>query len=291
MNALTTGSGEIGDLTRQLSDVTRLLRKKRLNRASLVKVVGEGESHKIVEESMLAAKSALARIFADAGLPIIYKVHSIPGRPERRMFIAQVRNAGIPARMKDFTDPERFCALLGCLRDVGANRLLSQILDAYLARARYDTHNSGHMGLRLAAYMEIKALRNYAGLLNQRQAAQLLSGEPALNLHSMRRESNEINRKNRVYADNTFKLISLERIEEGLERQGQAFEAVVARVSGSGVYLDIPGLERSGLLQGFASSREPETTGQLFKTGDKLRVIQCGFDPKRDRFVFKLEVV
>ena len=49
-------------------------------------------AHRIVEEFMLAANEAVARLFGARELPTIYRVHGVPGRGEARSFLALARD-------------------------------------------------------------------------------------------------------------------------------------------------------------------------------------------------------
>jgi hypothetical protein len=268
-----------------LREATFALRQKRLARAGFIKFKSEGESYIIVEECMLAAKAIIAATFQSAGVPILFKVHAPPGRFQRKRFIREIKNIGVRARKKDFTDPLKFRSILTTLRELGEMKLFHKILDAYLKRARYDIENHGHHGLGLDAYTEIKGLRNYAGLLNQRQAAYLLCGSTPLAESDLRKYQYKINRKHRIYHDNVIRLITFEMLQEKLAMLGHIFSGEIASVHADGMLINVPGFRSQGLipvqmLNGLSQINDKDASGAV------VLVTLVGYDPLCKRFIF-----
>lgn len=240
---------------------------------------GAGRAGRMVEQAMIAAKEHIARFFERHGAPVIYKVHTEP-RPELvQGLLDDMARSGIEASAEDLKDSARFARFMSCLYEQGHSAQFYRLLDLFQTRSHYSLRNAGHSGLGLGAYVEIKGLRNYAGLINQRQAAHLLSGEPAVPLHELRTIERQLNRKKHTMDDVTFRLITLEKIASKLEKAGMLFEGRLIKKNGEGTWVSVPGLTGRGLLLGNA----PDITSG----GDEgFPVKFLGYRPGSKEYVF-----
>ena len=127
------------------------------------------DSHRLIEELMIAANVAAAGALEAKGMPCMYRVHDRPDTAKLDSLREFMRGRGIALPRGGAVRPDtfnRFLALLDDPRDVGVASLM--ILRAQ-AQAEYSPRNIGHFGLGLVRYAHFTSpIRRYADLLVHR---------------------------------------------------------------------------------------------------------------------------
>ncbi|MCS6932012.1 MAG: ribonuclease R [Acetobacteraceae bacterium] len=127
------------------------------------------ESHRLIEEFMVAANVAAAEELERHGAPCMYRVHDRPSdaRLEAlRQFLAAFDLSLPPA---DLLKPRHFAAILGRVRGRPEERLVNEMILRGQSQAAYAPDNIGHFGLALPRYAHFTSpIRRYADLLVHR---------------------------------------------------------------------------------------------------------------------------
>ena len=127
------------------------------------------DSHRLIEELMIAANVAAASALEAKHAPCMYRVHDRPDTKKLETLREFMRSRGIALPRGGAVRPDtfnRFLALLEDPRDVGVAGLM--ILRAQ-AQAEYSPRNIGHFGLGLVRYAHFTSpIRRYADLLVHR---------------------------------------------------------------------------------------------------------------------------
>ena len=127
------------------------------------------DSHRLIEELMIAANVAAASALEAKGMPCMYRVHDRPDTAKLDTLREFMRSRGIALPRGGAVRPDtfnRFLALLEDPRDVGVASLM--ILRTQ-AQAEYSPRNIGHFGLGLVRYAHFTSpIRRYADLLVHR---------------------------------------------------------------------------------------------------------------------------
>ena len=127
------------------------------------------DSHRLIEELMIAANVAAANALEAKRMPCMYRVHDRPDTAKLEVLREFLRSRGIALPRSGAVRPDgfnRFLALLENPRDVGIASLM--ILRAQ-AKAAYSPRNTGHYGLGLVRYAHFTSpIRRYADLLVHR---------------------------------------------------------------------------------------------------------------------------
>ena len=127
------------------------------------------DSHRLIEELMIAANVATASALEARHSPCMYRVHDRPDSAKLEVLREFLRARGIAVPRSGAIRPDafnRFLALLENPRDVGIASLM--ILRAQ-AQAAYSPRNIGHYGLGLVRYAHFTSpIRRYADLLVHR---------------------------------------------------------------------------------------------------------------------------
>lgn len=139
----------------------------------------EPAAHILVEELMIAANEAVARLLADRRLPALFRVHERPEPQSIERLTARLAGLDVPTPpVPEHLTPSQAARLAaeisGRVADYTANRRRGQeaysamVLQA-LKRARYDPANLGHAGLASSAYCHFTSpIRRYPDLLCHR---------------------------------------------------------------------------------------------------------------------------
>jgi ribonuclease R len=185
-------AAELSDLQtwiRQLWELASRLRRERMAGGSLdldmpetkVFVDAEGfadrlekiehdESHQLIEEFMLAANEAVARLTRREKLPSIYRVHDDPDGEKLNELRQQLVTHGI--HVADLSDRKELIKLLALLADHPQGYTLRTQLLRSLKKACYRSSPDGHFGLNKNDYTHFTSpIRRYSDLVVHRVLA------------------------------------------------------------------------------------------------------------------------
>jgi ribonuclease R len=137
------------------------------------------ESHRLIEQLMIAANEAVARHLAQGNVPCLYRVHERPDPEWIRGLVDQLHSLGVPTPpVPDPLLPAQAADLVGQisrlldahLRRAGHGRIaLSSLLLRSLKQAYYSPTNVGHAGLHSACYCHFTSpIRRYPDLVCHR---------------------------------------------------------------------------------------------------------------------------
>jgi ribonuclease R len=139
----------------------------------------EPESHALVEELMIAANEAVARLLASRRRAALYRVHERPDPQSISLLLAKLADLEVPTPPAPETlSPSQAAALAGAISDRvtayvessgrGREAFPALVLRA-LKQARYDPQNLGHSGLASGAYCHFTSpIRRYPDLVVHR---------------------------------------------------------------------------------------------------------------------------
>ncbi len=246
-------------------------------------------THTIIEMFMVEANEAVARTFADLGVPLLRRIHPEPGaadRDELRQF-ARVAGYNIPA------NPSRkeLQNLLEAVRGKPAARAVHLAILKTLTKAEYSPQLIGHFALASEHYAHFTSpIRRYPDLTVHRVLDALLAAHPddkALpNSQKMRKKlANRIKQDGRCLDEE--KLVELgrhcsatERNAEAAERElrdllvmqmlnekhvGDMFSGTVTGVTGFGVFVQIDKYLVEGLIK---TTDLPGARGERWKLNE-----------------------
>ena len=138
-----------------------------------------GEAERMIEQFMIAANVAAARLAKRAQLPFVYRVHESPD-PEALERVAKLlRVLGIhTAALGGDPSPAEVDAVLTEVKDSPFEEIVSNVLLRAMAKARYDSNPLGHYGLALDDYCHFTSpIRRYPDSFIHRVLSAYVSGE------------------------------------------------------------------------------------------------------------------
>lgn len=127
------------------------------------------DSHRLIEEFMVAANVAAAEELERHGAPCMYRVHDRPSDAKLeglRQFLSSFDLSLPPA---DLLKPRHFAAILARVKGRPEERLVHEAILRGQSQAAYSPDNIGHFGLALPRYAHFTSpIRRYADLLVHR---------------------------------------------------------------------------------------------------------------------------
>jgi ribonuclease R len=126
-------------------------------------------AYNLIEEFMLAANEAVARVATNARLPVIYRVHDRPDEARLEHFAAVADLLGLPVTPEELRRPRRVQKLIQRMAGHPSAEPLQMLLLRSMAQAEYDTANIGHFALASSSYLHFTSpIRRYPDLVNHR---------------------------------------------------------------------------------------------------------------------------
>ncbi len=127
------------------------------------------DSHRLVEDCMLAANEWIGRRCQEREIPVLYRVHAPPDPPKLEAWAQRVAALGLEAGGKASTDQHYIQAMMTQAQGRPDAFLLEKLLLRAMMRAEYAPGNIGHFGLACAHYLHFTSpIRRYPDLLVHR---------------------------------------------------------------------------------------------------------------------------
>lgn len=132
------------------------------------------DSHRLIEEYMIAANVAAAETLEKVGYPCMYRVHDRPDEARLESLREFLDSLGLNLPRGQVIRSRNFADLLTKVADRPEARLVNETVLRSQAQAIYSPDNLGHFGLALLRYAHFTSpIRRYADLLVHRA---LISG-------------------------------------------------------------------------------------------------------------------
>lgn len=219
------------------------------------------DSHRLIEEFMIAANVAAARALSAKDYPCLYRIHDTPDH----MRVANLREVlkklsyTFPKTMTPL--PQHFNGLLAQTIETPQQRLIHDLVLRTQAQARYSPINIGHYGLGLKHYCHFTSpIRRYADLIVHRALIDALGlgneGDHAVlkQRPQLTRIGDHISTTERTAATaerDVFKKFAAASLLPAL---GQVLPAVIVGVTRSGVFVEINSSGAEGFISKTAFS-------------------------------------
>jgi len=248
------------------------------------------ESHRLVEEFMLAANRAVALEVFRKAQPFLYRVHDKPDLEKLEAFSYMMERLGYKFAVSKTMRPIQFARFLDQVKNAPEADLINELLLRSMSKAVYQRENIGHFGLAFSHYTHFTSpIRRYPDLLVHRLLRKLEGGHYPVSF-AKRVES---------VIDNVGKHCSeTERMAEVAEREavrvkqvaymadhlGDEYTGVISGVLSFGFFVRLDRLGVEGLVRvssiddDFYRYDEPNyrlvgsRTKRIYRLGDPVRV-------------------
>jgi ribonuclease R len=247
------------------------------------------DAHRLIEECMLAANVAAARLFERKRLPSLYRVHEGPKKEklsDLREFLGEL-GLGLPGGEKP--EAKDYAALMGQIKGRPDEHLIQTVMLRSLAQAIYSPGNLGHFGLAYSAYTHFTSpIRRFPDLVVHRAIKHLLAGGGAVDflysqprLQSMGEHCSATERRADEATRDAEAWLKCEYMQDKL---GQELDGTISGVSSFGFFAQLDGVHVDGLVHITTLDNDyyhfdpighrltGERTGTVYRLGDRVRV-------------------
>jgi ribonuclease R len=249
------------------------------------------DSHRLIEEFMIAANESVTELMEREGWPFVYRVHEPPQSEALERFERFAVALGLKPKLGDGRNPRTIARFIETLKDNPFSQILYYLILRSLKQARYDPVNLKHFGLASEAYTHFTSpIRRYPDLMVHRILKRYVRHQ--------RLNETELSEFTDYLFDACDHCSKQERKAEGLDRtvikvkkarfmakhMGEELDSKVTNVSTAGLFVElgkwfveglIPIDELGGDYFEFIEDRlmlRGKRTGKKYKIGDDVRV-------------------
>jgi ribonuclease R len=209
------------------------------------------ESHRLVEDLMILANEAVARIGLAESLPFVYRVHEDPdeGKLEDLRTLAQSLGLSLP---RGRLGPGELGRLVTEAAGTPHSHLISTVTLRSMKQARYSTENHGHFGLASDAYTHFTSpIRRYPDLVVHRELVRWMRGKRTQSREELRAledvARHSSTRERRAVAAERDS-VDLKRVEYMRRHLGDEFTGRIEGVRAFGFFVLLDDLHVEGLV-------------------------------------------
>lgn len=268
------------------------------------------DAHKIIEECMILANIAAARLVEKADEPSLYRIHAQPSEEKLTSFRTFLKECGLFLDGGLSPTPKDYAKLLATLRERPDRELIQTMLLRSLKQAVYSPDNEGHFGLALTEYAHFTSpIRRYPDLLLHRAIKYLIEKQKGNSRHytegggyhykldDMDQFGEKCSATERRADDATREVADWLKCEYMQDHIGEEFDSVISSVTGFGLFVKLNELLIDGLVHissldngyyHFDGDRQRLVgeNGMMYRLGDpvKVRVIGVNLDDKKIDF-------
>ncbi len=265
------------------------------------------DATQLIEEAMIAANEAVARLLRDAGFPCIYRVHEKPSHDTLEGLLPVLQEF---AWFKDIDadafvsgNPYAIAKVLDACAGRGEAALVTSLVLRSMKRAVYSPDPEGHYALASEAYAHFTSpIRRYPDLVVHRMLKAVLNGRPekfGQEVASMRWIAEHSSEMERV-AERAARESQEAKIVELMETQvGKTFSAMISGVAAYGLFIRLDntaegmvGIDDLGheyfVLDSVRHTLTGSDSGKQYRLGKRVAVRLVEADRRSRTLRFKL---
>jgi len=248
------------------------------------------ESHRLVEEFMLAANRQVALHFFRNGQPILYRVHDRPDMEKLEAFSHLVGRFGFRFSVSPQMPAGDFSRFLDQIKGKPEEELINELMLRAMKKAVYQPENVGHFGLAFTHYLHFTSpIRRYPDLLVHRLLKQLDKGKYPIRLAQklpiiLTNAGKQSSARERLAMEAEREAVKAKQVAFMAGQVGSEYDGIISGVTSFGFFVRLVGPECEGLVRmstlGDDYYRFDEETygligrrkGKVYRLGDKVRV-------------------
>ena len=247
------------------------------------------DAHRIIEECMLAANVAAARLLLRKKIPALYRIHERPS-PEKltdlHSFLGELGlrlEGGMEPTAKDYAD------LLERVQGRADAHMIQTVLLRSMMQAVYSAENVGHFGLAFPAYAHFTSpIRRYPDLMVHRAIKHLLADGTAADFEYSQPQlttmGEHCSMTERRADDATRDVVDTLKCEYMLDKVGGTYMGIITGVNSFGVFVELEDVYVTGLVHVTALDYDyfhfdpvghrlrGERTGKVYRLADRIEV-------------------
>jgi len=254
-----------------------------------IEALVRNDAHRLIEECMLAANVAAARVLLRKKQPALYRIHEGPKEEKLtalREFLGELGlfiTGGKKPQAKDYAE------LLELVKGRPDAHLIETVMLRSLAQAVYSPGNVGHFGLAFPAYTHFTSpIRRYPDLVVHRAIKHLLlDGKPEQFVHTptqLQGLGEHCSSTERRADEATRDVTDWLKCEYMMDKVGECFDGIISSVNSFGLFVQLNGIYVDGLVHISSLDNDffqfdpvghrltGKRSGIVYRLGDPLRV-------------------
>jgi ribonuclease R len=265
------------------------------------------DSHRLIEDFMIAANVAAAETLTDKLAPCLFRIHDKPDPARIESLAGVLGEMGIKASPNAITQPRQFTELVRKAEGTEYATLVSELVLRAQAQAVYHPENIGHFGLALARYAHFTSpIRRYSDLIVHRSLISTLRlGKGGLepdfieHIHSVAEHISMTERRAAAAERQVQDRFAAAYLSD---RIGETFQARVTGLHKAGVFVRVADIGAEGLVPRTLLPDDywehdqgrhmliGRYTGLEFRLGDPIEVILQAAEPISGGLLFAAAV-
>ena len=261
-----------------------------------IELRARNDAHRLIEECMVLANSAVAQALEKSHVPTLYRVHGVPEDEKLERLASTLGSLGIDARLPNTVTTRDLLAIARRVSDLSERTFVESLVVRAMPQALYQPTNIGHFGLALTHYAHFTSpIRRYPDLVVHRTLKALIKapggsakryavGELGALGESTSRLEKRADEADR-YVSGFLKCTYLK------ERIGQTFQGLITTVVEFGCFVQILEVAVDGLLhinnlrddlyvmEEDGHAWRGRRSGRRLRTGSHLRVVVTAVNP------------
>ncbi|WP_395459311.1 ribonuclease R [Azospirillum melinis] len=263
------------------------------------------DSHRLIEEFMIAANVAAAEVLERRTMPGLYRIHDRPSMEKMEALRGFLAGIGHPLTKSADLTPDHFTRILRKVEGTSHATLVSEVVLRAQAQAAYSPDNIGHFGLALHRYAHFTSpIRRYADLIVHRALIRTLGlGVGGLDDETLGRLAeigDHLSGTERRAA--TAERDAVDRYTAAFlaDRIGDRFSGRISGVSRFGLFVRLDESGADGLVPASslpddrydhdeaAHALVGQRTGRTYRLGSPVKVVLVEADPVSGSTLFRL---
>lgn len=256
------------------------------------------DAHKIIEECMILANVAAARLVEKAKEPALYRVHDRPSKEHLTAVRSVLNELGLTLPGGDKPASKDYAVLMHTVAERPDHEMLQTMLLRSMKQAIYDPDNRGHFGLALPAYAHFTSpIRRYPDLALHRAIKYLLAESAGAvehqrtanggwhsNIEMMLQLGDHCSMTERRADEATRNVADWLKCDFMQDHVGQVYRGTINSVTSFGFFVRLDDLFIDGLVHVSTLDNDyyrydnvgqrftGESSGAIYRLGDKVEV-------------------
>lgn len=263
------------------------------------------EAHRIIEECMLAANVAAARLLERKHFPTLYRIHQGPRAEKLNDLHNFLGELGLSLSGEDAPQAKDYADLIEKIQTRPDQHLIQTVMLRSLSQALYSPNNLGHFGLAYSAYTHFTSpIRRYPDLMVHRAIKQLLANstieDSLYSLPKLQTIGEHCSATERRADEATWDAMAWLKCEYMQNHIGEQHFGIISNVSSFGFFVELDTIHVDGLVHITSLDNDyyhfdpighkliGERSGRIYRLGDKIEVKVIGVNLDERKIDFHL---